>query len=80
MSLSDARKTFQVAFWETDDSTNRSAIVREYDNDAEARAEIARELTAANYKVAGLYEWNGESWTEIRLFRTRDFPQQDTLH
>jgi hypothetical protein len=78
--MSDARKTFQVAFWETEDTTNRSSLLREYDDELEARAEIARELSHANYKVAGLYKWAGAEWSEVRMFTAHDFPDTSTMH
>lgn len=70
-----ARTTFRAAFWETEDSDGRPALVCEYDSLEEAEREVAQQLTRSNYRVAGLYEWDEEKQfgRELGMFKSDEF-------
>lgn len=76
--MSTARRTFQAAFWETEDMTGRSALQRKHESIEEAEADVARQLAKANYRAAGVYEWDEAkgSWKELRTFQADEMPFQ----
>ena len=74
--MTTARKTFRAAFWETEDWSGRSALIGEYETLEEAEAEVARQLSRSNSRVAALYVWDdqGHSWRELGIFNSDGIP------
>lgn len=71
-----ARKTFQIAFWETDDTSGRPALQIEHETWEAAQVDIAGQLREANYRIAALYQWNEAErvWREVELFNSQELP------